>query len=124
MPSVCRASGDVSCAGVPQSLHNRYSERVEHGSFGAASRSCLVYNDKYAEQKDGYGKWTKHGRYGGSTRYEDTARMVMVGSLVALSMLDRVRMRPTESMTGVAGTVRLADGRHSEYDTWQTLWVQ
>lgn len=42
MPSVCRASGDVSCAGVPPSTHNRYGERVECCTFAAASRSCLV----------------------------------------------------------------------------------
>lgn len=47
MPSVCRASGDVSCAGVPPSTHNRYGERVEWRTFAAASRSCLVWWDKY-----------------------------------------------------------------------------
>ena len=36
MPSVCRASGDASCAGAPQSMHNRYSER---DTFGTASRA-------------------------------------------------------------------------------------
>lgn len=29
MPSVCRACGDASCAGVPQSVHNRYAEPGE-----------------------------------------------------------------------------------------------
>lgn len=42
MPSVCGASGDVSCAGVPQSAHNRCGERVERRTFAAATGSCLV----------------------------------------------------------------------------------
>lgn len=50
--------------------------------------------------------------------------MVMVGGLVVISTLGRVCMETIEGTAGVAGTVGLADGRHSEYDTWQTLWVQ
>lgn len=42
MPSVCGASGDVSCAGVPQSTHNGYAGRAERRAFEAATRSCLV----------------------------------------------------------------------------------
>lgn len=34
MPSVCRASGDASCAGVPQSTHNRCGGHGERASFG------------------------------------------------------------------------------------------
>lgn len=50
--------------------------------------------------------------------------MVMVGGLVVISTLGRVCVETTEGAAGVAGTVGLTDGRHSEYDTWQTLWVQ
>lgn len=53
-----------------------------------------------------------------------TATMVLVGGLVVMSILGRVCMETVEGTAGVVGTVGLADGGHSEYDTWQTLWVQ
>lgn len=36
-------------------------------------------------------------------------------------MLGRVCMDSVEGTAGVVGKVGLADGGHSEYDTWQTL---
>lgn len=51
--------------------------------------------------------------------------MVIVGGrLVVVSVVVRARAEAAVGMAGVAGTLGLADGGHSEYDTWQTLWVQ
>lgn len=44
-----------------------------------------------------------------------TARMSTPGWACAGTM---------EGTAGVVGTVGLADGRHSEHEPWQTLWVQ
>lgn len=56
--------------------------------------------------------------------YGDTARTVTAGGLVVLSTLGKVLVEAAVGAAGMAGTVGLADGRHSEDDTWQTLWVQ
>ncbi|TNN80747.1 hypothetical protein EYF80_008981 [Liparis tanakae] len=44
-----------------------------------------------------------------------------VGGSVLMSTLGRLCMDTVEGTAGVVGTVGLADGEHSEYDTWQTL---
>ena len=56
MPSVCRASRDASCAGVPQSMHNRYGEHGERGSFGTMSRADWVWHGEYTGYPDRYGQ--------------------------------------------------------------------
>lgn len=54
----------------------------------------------------------------------DIVRIVFMGGFVVMSTEGVVCMETQEGTTDVVGTVGLADGGHSEYDTWQTLWVQ